>query len=68
MITPEEKAQFLDLVTGGAGDGRAGDGDRPAATGRRHSSQRPGQPITSLAFGNRCREAGVRPSMSSVGD
>jgi putative transposase len=23
---------------------------------------------TSLAFGNRCREAGVRPSMGSVGD
>ena len=55
-------------LTGGAGDGRAGDGDRPAAAGRRHSSQRPGQPITSLAFGNRCREAGVRPSVSSVGD
>ena len=28
-----------------------------------HSAQ-----YTSIAFGNRCREAGVRPSMGSVGD
>ena len=27
-----------------------------------------GSQFTSLAFGNRCREAGVRPSMGSVGD
>ena len=27
-----------------------------------------GSQYTSLAFGNRCREAGVRPSMGSVGD
>jgi len=32
-----------------------------------HPPQRPGQ-YTSLAFGKRCREAGVRPSMGSVGD
>ncbi len=31
-----------------------------------HSDQ--GSQYTSLAFGNRCREAGVRPSMGSVGD
>jgi len=31
-----------------------------------HSDQ--GSQSTSLAFGNRCREAGVRPSMGSVGD
>ena len=31
-----------------------------------HSDQ--GSQFTSLAFGNRCREAGVRPSMGSVGD
>ena len=31
-----------------------------------HSDQ--GCQYTSLAFGNRCREAGVRPSMGSVGD
>jgi putative transposase len=31
-----------------------------------HSGQ--GCQYTSLAFGNRCREAGVRPSMGSVGD
>ena len=31
-----------------------------------HSDQ--GAQFTSLAFGNRCREAGVRPSMGSVGD
>ena len=32
--------------------------------------RRPLEPkqYTSLAFGNRCREAGVRPSMGSVGD
>ena len=32
----------------------------------RHSDQ--GSQCTSLAFGKRCREAGVRPSMGSVGD
>lgn len=31
-----------------------------------HSDQ--GSQYTSLAFGGRCREAGVRPSMGSVGD
>ena len=31
-----------------------------------HSDQ--GSQDTSLAFGGRCREAGVRPSMGSVGD
>jgi putative transposase len=31
-----------------------------------HSDQ--GSQYTSLAFGNRCEEAGVRPSMGSVGD
>jgi putative transposase len=31
-----------------------------------HSDQ--GSQYTSLAFGNRCREVGVRPSMGSVGD
>jgi putative transposase len=31
-----------------------------------HSDQ--GSQFTSVAFGKRCREAGVRPSMGSVGD
>jgi putative transposase len=31
-----------------------------------HSDQ--GSQYTSITFGNRCREAGVRPSMGSVGD
>ncbi len=31
-----------------------------------HSDQ--GSQYTSLAFGKRCREAGIRPSMGSVGD
>jgi putative transposase len=31
-----------------------------------HSDQ--GSPYTSIAFGNRCRAVGVRPSMGSVGD
>src|SRR5256886_16459433 len=31
-----------------------------------HSDQ--GSQYTSLAFGKRCKEAGVRPSMGSVGD
>ena len=31
-----------------------------------HSDQ--GSQYTSIAFGNRCREAAVRPSMGSVGD
>jgi putative transposase len=38
---------------------------RPAAV-IHHSDQ--GSQYTSLAFGGRCREAGVRPSMGSVGD
>ena len=38
---------------------------RPAAA-MYHSDQ--GSQYTSLAFGQRCREAGVRPSMGSVGD
>jgi putative transposase len=38
---------------------------RPAAV-IHHSDQ--GSQYTSLAFGQRCREAGVRPSMGSVGD
>jgi putative transposase len=39
---------------------------RPAGEVIHHSDQ--GSQYTSLAFGNRCREAGVRPSMESVGD
>ncbi len=38
---------------------------RPAAV-IHHSDQ--GTQYTSIAFGRRCREAGVRPSMGSVGD
>ena len=36
-------------------------------TGVIHNSDQ-GSQYTSLAFGKRCREAGVRPSMGSVGD
>jgi putative transposase len=39
---------------------------RPAGEVIHHSDQ--GSQYTSLAFGNRCREAGVRPSTGSVGD
>jgi putative transposase len=39
---------------------------RPAGDVIHHSDQ--GSQYTSLAFGNRCKEAGVRPSMGSVGD
>jgi putative transposase len=39
---------------------------RRPATVIHHSDQ--GSQYTSLAFGQRCREAGVRPSMGSVGD
>jgi putative transposase len=39
---------------------------RPAGQVIHHSDQ--GSQYTSLAFGNRCREASVRPSMGSVGD
>ena len=38
----------------------------PARDVIHHSDQ--GSQYTSLAFGRRCREAGVRPSMGSVGD
>jgi putative transposase len=39
---------------------------RPPAEVIHHSDQ--GSQYTSIAFGSRCREAGVRPSMGSVGD
>jgi putative transposase len=39
---------------------------RKASNVIHHSDQ--GSQYTSLAFGGRCREAGVRPSMGSVGD
>lgn len=41
-------------------------GQRPPAAGIHHSDQ--GTQYTSIAFGSRCRETGVRPSMGSVGD
>lgn len=41
-------------------------GQRPSRDVIHHSDQ--GSQYTSLAFGSRCREAGVRPSMGSVGD
>jgi putative transposase len=41
-------------------------GQRHPADVIHHSDQ--GSQYTSLAFGGRCREAGVRPSMGSVGD
>jgi putative transposase len=41
-------------------------GQRKPANVIHHSDQ--GSQYTSLAFGRRCREAGVRPSMGSVGD
>ena len=41
-------------------------GQRHPAAVIHHSDQ--GSQYTSLAFGQRCREAGVRPSMGSVGD
>jgi putative transposase len=41
-------------------------GQRRPHTVIHHSDQ--GSQYTSLAFGGRCREAGVRPSMGSVGD
>ena len=41
-------------------------GQRRPADLSHHSDQ--GSQSTSIAFGNRCREAGVRPSMGSVGD
>lgn len=41
-------------------------GQRRPADVIHHSDQ--GSQYTSVAFGNRCREAGVRPSMGSVGD
>jgi putative transposase len=41
-------------------------GQRKPANVIHHSDQ--GSQYTSLAFGKRCREAGVRPSMGSVGD
>ena len=41
-------------------------GQRKPSNVIHHSDQ--GSQYTSLAFGGRCREAGVRPSMGSVGD
>ncbi|MGX7709582.1 IS3 family transposase [Methylobacterium sp. Gmos1] len=41
-------------------------GQRKPSAVIHHSDQ--GSQYTALAFGNRCREAGVRPSMGSIGD
>jgi putative transposase len=41
-------------------------GQRRPATVIHHSDH--GSQYTSIAFGQRCREAGVRPSMGSAGD
>ena len=43
-------------------------GAATTAARQRHSPLRPGSQYTSLAFGQRCDKAGVRPSMGSVGD
>ena len=59
-----------------AGSGHPEHGPRPASAARRDPSFRPepapakagGSQYTSLAFGRRCKKAGVRPSMGSVGD
>ncbi len=47
--------------------GRAGHGHRAAPAEVIHHSDQ-GCQYTSLAFGSRCRQTGVRPSMGSVGD
>ena len=47
--------------------GSTGHGPLAPSAGECDSSLRPGQ-YTSIVFGSRCREAGVRPSMGSVGD
>ena len=54
---------------GRTGRGRAGDGDlATTAEERDGSSLRQGSQYTSLAFGERCRKAGIVQSMGSVGD
>lgn len=57
-----------DAPARGAGSGSPRDGrsPSPARAVIHHSDQ--GSQYTSVAFGTRCRQAGVRPSMGSVGD
>ena len=56
-------------ISGRTCRGRAGDGDLgPKAQGAGGASFGQGSQYTSLAFGKRCREAGVVQSMGSVGD
>ena len=47
---------------------RVGNGSRTAKSGRSNSRSDHGCQYTSVAFGKRCGEIGVRPSMASVGD
>ena len=53
---------WLDAVS------RRGLGGWPTAAQGRHHHSDQGSQYTSVAFGKRCGEAGVRPSMGSVGD
>ncbi len=48
------------------GAGRAGDGDRPAAAGRRHPPQRPGQPIHVIGV-RKTLQGGWRPAVDGIG-
>jgi len=51
-----------------AGARRLEHGSLAASAARGHPSLRSGHAVHPLAFGQRCREAGVRPSTGSVGD
>jgi transposase InsO family protein len=51
-----------------AGARRLEHGARDAAAEGRDPRLQPGSQYTSIEFGHRCREAGVRPSIGSVGD
>jgi transposase InsO family protein len=53
---------------GGAGSFEHGGGATPADQGDSSFRPRLAGQFTSLEFGKRCRETGVRPSMGSVGD
>ncbi len=55
-----------ELVTGQRSTWRWGSGGAPGVI--HHSDHRALSKYTSIAFGLRCREAGVQPSMGSVGD
>jgi putative transposase len=67
MVQADRRLGFLRRSQDPCRARRARHGARRTQARERHHSDQ-GSQYTSLAFGNRCKDAGVRPSTGSVGD